>query len=93
MNLQEGNTCDQHVGVEIGWEDIKRRTAPLWLRVSYEMWPINVENFKPNLGGILKKRWQSHGLLYLDEKTRSYWSAILTSEPIEFPLHQIDLAQ
>jgi len=93
MNLQEGNTCDQYVGVEIGWEDIKRRTAPLWLRVSYEMWPINVENFKPNLGGILKKRWQSHGLLYLDEKTRSYWSAILTSEPIEFPLHQIDLAQ
>ena len=93
LNLQEGNTCNQHVGVEIGWEELKRRTAPLWLRVSYEMWPFNVENFKPNLGGILQKRWQSHGLLYLDEKSGKYWSAILTSEPIEFTLNKIDLHQ
>ena len=93
FSLQEGNTCNQHVGVEIGWEEIKRRTDPLWLRVSYEMWPFNVENFKPDLGGILKKRWQSYGSLYLDEKTGNYWQAILTSEPIEFPLSQIDLTQ
>ena len=93
LSLREWNSCNQHVGVEIGWEEIKRRTAPLWLRVSYEMWPFNVENFKPNLGGILQKRWRSHGLLYLDEKTGGYWQAILTSEPIEFPLNHIDLAQ
>ena len=92
LSLREGNTCNQHVGVEIGWEEIKRRTAPLWMRVSYEMWPFNVENFKPNLGGVLKKRWQSHGLLYLDKKTGRYWQAILTSEPIELTLNQIDLA-
>ena len=92
LSVREGNYCNQHVGVEIGWEEIKRRTAPLWLRVSFEMWPFNVENFKPNLGGILQKRWQSHGLLYLDEKTGRHWQAILTSEPIEFPLNQIDLA-
>lgn len=89
LALKEGNTCNQHVGVEIGWEEIKRRTASLWLRVSYEMWPFNVENFKPNLGGILKKRWQSHGVLYLEEKSGKYWHASLTSEPIEFPLDQI----
>ena len=83
----------RHVGVEIGWEEIKRRSAPLWLRVSYEMWPFNVENFKPNLGGILRKRWLSYGRLYLEEKSDRYWSAILTSEPIEFPLNQVDLAQ
>lgn len=93
LTLREGNSCDQHVGVEIGWEEIKRRSAPLWLRVSYEMWPFNVENFKPNLGGILRKRWLSYGRLYLEEKSDRYWSAILTSEPIEFPLNQIDLAQ
>ena len=93
LTLREGNSCNQHVGVEIGWEEIKRLTAPLWLRVSYEMWPFNVENFKPNLGGILQKRWQSHGLLYLEEKTGKYWQAILTSEPIEFPLNHIDLAR
>ena len=92
FNLQEGNSCNYQVGVEIGWEEFKRRTEPLWLRVSYEMWPFNVENFKPNLGDILRKRWQSHGLLYLEEKIGDYyWSARLTSEPIEFPLHQIEL--
>jgi hypothetical protein len=91
--LQEGNSCNQQVGVEIGWEEIKRRPAPLWLRVSYEMWPFNVENFKPNLGGILQKRWQSQGVLYLEEKSGRYWNAIVTSEPIEFPLNHIDLAR
>jgi len=93
LSLREGNSCNQRVGVEIGWEEIKQRTTPLWLRVSYEMWPFNVENFKPNLGGILQKRWRSHGLLYLEGKTGKYWQAILTSEPIEFPLNQIDLTR
>ena len=93
LSFQEGNSCDLHLGVEIGWEEIKRRTTPLWLRVSYEMWPFNIENFKPNLGGILQKRWRSHGLLYLDEKVGRYWKAILTSEPIEFPLTHLDLAR
>jgi hypothetical protein len=93
LSLREVNSCNQHVGVEIGWNEIKQRTSPLWLRVSYEMWPFNVENFKPNLGGILQKRWQSHGLLYLEEKIGRHWMARLTSEPIEFPLHQTDLAR
>lgn len=93
LSFREGNSCNLHVGVEIGWEEIKRRNTPLWLRVSYEMWPFNVENFKPNLGGILQKRWRSHGLLYLDEKIGRYWQAILTSEPIEISFNQIDLAR
>ena len=93
LSFREGNSCNLHLGVEIGWEEIKRRTTPLWLRVSYEMWPFNVENFKPNLGSILQKRWRSHGLLYLDEKVGRYWQAILTSEPIEISFNQIDLAR
>ena len=88
LSLQERNSCNQHVGVEIGWEEIKKRTAPLWLRLSYEMWPFNVENFKPNLGGILQKRWQRYGLLYLEEKRGKHWHSILTSEPIEIHLNQ-----
>jgi hypothetical protein len=88
LNLHERNSCNQHVGVEIGWEEIKKRNSPLWLRLSYEMWPFNVENFKPNLGGILQKRWQRHGLLYLDEKRGRHWHAILTSDPIEIHLNQ-----
>jgi hypothetical protein len=93
LSFREGNSCNQHIGVEIGWEEIKRQIAPLWLRVSYEMWPFNVENFKPNLGGVLQKRWQSDGMLYLEEKSGRYWQAILTSEPMEFPLNQIELAR
>lgn len=93
LSLQERNSCNQHVGVEIGWEEIKKLTAPLWLRLSYEMWPFNAENFKPNLGGILQKRWQRYGLLYLDEKRGRHWHSILTSEPIELPLNNIDLAR
>jgi hypothetical protein len=93
LNLHEGSTCNQHVGVEIGWDAIKQRTTPLWLSVSSELWPFNVENFKPNLGGILQKRWQSHGSLYLEEKAGRFWSAMLTSEPIELPLNQIDLTR
>lgn len=92
LDLQEGNSCGQAVGVEIGWDEIKRRVAPLWMRVSYEMWPFNVEHFKPDLGGILKKRWQRDGLLYLEEKRGNFWQATLTSDPIELPLHKIDLA-
>lgn len=88
LSLQERNSCNQHVGVEIGWDEIKKRTAPLWLRLSYEMWPFNVENFKPNLGGILQKRWRRYGLLYLEEKSGRYRHFILTSEPIEIPLNQ-----
>lgn len=93
LSLREGNSCNQHVGVEIGWEEIKRRRTPLWLRVSYEMWPFNVENFKPNLGGILQKRWQRQGLLYLEAKIGRYWNALLISEPIEFPLNLVDLTR
>lgn len=93
LSLQDGNSCNQHVGVEIGWEEIKRRPEPLWLRVSYEMWPFNVENFKRNLGGILKDRWQSHGVLYLEQKRGGFWQATLTSEPIELNLSQISLAR
>lgn len=54
LRLQEGNTCNEHVGVEIGWEEIKRR------------------------------------LLHLEEKSGRYWIARLRSEPIEFPLNQIE---
>jgi len=37
LSLREGNSCNQQVGVEIGWDEIKRRTTPMWLRVSFEM--------------------------------------------------------
>lgn len=55
-----------------------------WLRVSYETGRSTL-NPKTKRGGILQKRWQSHELLYLEEKGR-YWQVILPSELVESPL-------
>ena len=91
--LNEGNSCNQHVGVEIGWQEIKQRPEPMWLTLSYELWPFNVENFKPDLGETLRKRWEKHGLLFLDnEKLGRYSQAYLTSEPIKLDLSRTELS-
>lgn len=89
--LQEENACDGTVGVEIGWKEIKKLSSPLWLQVSYEMWPFNVENFKENLSETLSERWKTYGALYLEERLGGHASAILTSEPIELDLRGIEL--
>lgn len=91
LAVTEENTCDGAVGVAIGWREIKRLSAPLWLRVSYEMWPFNVENFKNDLGGQLRERWKQYGTLYLQEKQDRYWFAHLTSEPIELDFQSVEL--
>lgn len=91
LTVAEENTCDGAVGVAIGWREIKRLSAPLWLRVSYEMWPFNVENFKSDFGGQLRERWKKHGTLYLQEKQDRYWFAHLTSEPIELDFQSVEL--
>lgn len=94
FHLKEGNSCNQHVGVEIGWQEIKRRSEPMWLTLSYEIWPFNVENFKPDLGATLRKRWEKHGILYLDDEKLlgRYSQAYVTSEPIKLDLSRTELS-
>jgi hypothetical protein len=41
LAVAEENMCSNSVGVEIGWKEIKKLSAPLWLEVSYEMLPFN----------------------------------------------------
>jgi len=65
------------------WEEMKTQPSPLWLRVSFEMWPFNVENFKPNLAAKLQKRWRKIGLLWVGDKFGPKHHARLASEPIE----------
>jgi hypothetical protein len=91
LALGEENTCSGSVGVEIGWKELKKLTAPVWLEVSYEMWPFNVEIHKPDLGGQLRNRWKKYGNLYLEEKSNRYWFAHLTSEPIELDFQSVTL--
>ena len=69
-------------------EEIKKLPAPIWLRAHLEMWPFNVENFKPGLGGKLRKRWSKAGVLYLREKEKGdrFWFGHITSEPIPLDL-------
>ncbi len=91
LALAEENTCSGSVGVEIGWKEIKKLPAPIWLEVAYEMWPFNVETFRKDLGGKLRERWKKYGSLYLEEKANDYWSAHLTSEPIELDFKPVEL--
>lgn len=91
LTVTEENSCHGFKGVEIGWNEIKKLSSPVWLRVSYEMWPTNVENFKTGLGGILRERWKKHGTLYLEEKLSKRWFAHVTSEPIELNFQSVEL--
>ena len=86
LSITEENTCEGYKGVEIGWNEIKKLSAPVWLTVSYEMWPLNLENFRRGLGGRLRKRWKKYGTLYFEEKHPH-----LTSEPIELNFQSIEL--
>jgi hypothetical protein len=65
------------------WEEMKTEPSPLWLRVSFEMWPFNVEYFKPNLAAQLQKRWRNVGWLWIGYKFGRMHLARLNSEPIE----------
>lgn len=89
MRIQNENNCKLFTGVEIGWNSIRNLTAPLWMRVSFELWPFNVENFKPGLGGRLRKRWASYGDLYLEEKSHRFWFGNITSEPVELDMRDV----
>lgn len=95
--LSPGNSWNWHTSVTIRfeenthwiypsrptWEEMKTEPSPLWLRVSFEMWPFNAEYFKPNLAPKLQKRWRSFGYLWIGEKNRRMHLARLDSEPIE----------
>lgn len=46
--------------------------GPLWLRVFYEVWPLNIEpnvlqSRAPEFGRVLQRKWQTFGMLRLDE--------------------------
>lgn len=91
LGIAEENSCSGSTGVEIGWREIKKLSSPIWLQISYEMWPFNVENFKKDLGGRLRERWKQYGLLYLEKKSARYWFAHITSEPIELDFQSVQL--
>lgn len=62
------------------WEIIKQ-ASPVWLQVTLEMWPVNLEPSvdinSPAFGKMLQRRWRQHGVLQLER---------LTSEPMPLQL-------
>lgn len=70
--------CDTFV--KLSKSDIISTSSPLWLLLTIEMWPQNIETGPGNsFGKRLKKRWQSYGKLQLDA---------MTSDPIQLDLQQ-----
>jgi len=69
------------------WSVIKE-ISPMFLSVTLEMWPINLETTFPQsdhrLGKKLQKRWRNVGDLHLE---------YLTSEPIKFDFLEIKRSQ
>jgi hypothetical protein len=74
---------DNPKSYNVPWEEMKNLASPLWLRVSFEMWPFNVEHFKPNLAAKLQKLWRRFGYLWIGDSFGRIHLARLTSEPIE----------
>ena len=68
----------------VPWQEMKQLSSPLWMRLSFEMWPFNVETFKPNLAAKLRKRWRPYGNIWIGERIPPRMHlARIQSEPIE----------
>src|ERR1044072_473500 len=69
------------------WEEMQEFSPRLWLSISYEISPWNVEYFKPNLIRKLSKRWKQFGSVLVesnrDDRLNNF---VISSEamPIDF---------
>jgi len=61
------------------WEEMQKLPSKLWLSVSYEILPWNVEYFKPKLISKLQKRWKSYGNVLVKAESNHF---IISSEPM-----------
>jgi hypothetical protein len=65
----------------LGWEVISKIDAPLWLRLDYGVWSVNLEKAAPGLRKRIQSRWENIGHFYT-------WSNLIT-EPIEIRLAEV----
>lgn len=71
------------------WKEMQEFPPQLWLTVSYEILPWNIEYFKPNLIRKLAKRWRSYGNVLIETKKEGRFNQFtVSSEPmvIDFSL-------
>lgn len=82
LYIQKAGSFD---GTSQKWEAI-RQASPVWLQVTFEMWPIALEpRFdpdNPDFGKTLRRRWHPYGRLEIEH---------LTSEPMQLDLTTLAL--
>lgn len=65
------------------WEEMQELPSKLWLTISYELNPWNVEYFKPKLLRKLRKRWKKFGNIPIGKFNDSEFSHFnISSEPM-----------
>ena len=65
------------------WKEMQAFPSKLWMRISYELNPWNVEYFKPNLIRKLRKRWKKHGNVLVEKEKEGRFNHFnITSEPM-----------
>jgi hypothetical protein len=75
---------DNPKSYKVPWQEMKTLGPTLWLRVSFELWPFNVEVFKPDLAARLQKRWRRYGNMWIGERNGGGMHlARLTSVPMK----------
>lgn len=71
------------------WKEMQEFHSKLWLTISYELSPFNVEYIKPKLIRKLKKRWKSFGnVLVESSKASGNGHYIVSSRPMEIDLSE-----
>ena len=71
-------------GHDLAWEVIGKIPTPLWMRLDYEVWSLNLQRADKGLMSRLQKRWKGVGLLNIQPS--------LTTEPIELKLNGVSVA-
>jgi hypothetical protein len=71
-------------GHDLPWEVIGEIATPLWMRLDYEVWSLNLQRADKGLRERLRKRWKEVGLLNIEPS--------LTTEPIELKLNGVSAA-
>jgi hypothetical protein len=71
-------------GHDLAWEVIGKIATPLWMRLGYEVWSLNLQRADKGLRKSLQKQWSGVGLLNIQPS--------LTTEPIELKLNNTSAA-
>jgi hypothetical protein len=71
-------------GHDLPWGVVGKISTPLWMRLDYEVWSLNLQRADKGLRERLRKRWKNVGLLSIEPS--------LTTEPIELRLNAVSAA-